>query len=210
MTQYFISIDKDSVSQMPAVTYDGKITLVDTPEKARLALKKLEKQKIVGFDTETRPAFRKGVIHNVALIQIATLTDCYLFRINIIGISERLKRFLETDDTIKIGLSLRDDFNSLRRSTELEPKGFVELQDLVRSYNITDSSLRKIYAIIFGERISKHQRLTNWEAPELTPAQQNYAAIDAWACLKIHNYLTANQFDPSRSPHLHPIESKTI
>ncbi len=210
MTQYFISIDKDSVSQMPAVTYDGKITLVDTPEKARLALKKLEKQKIVGFDTETRPAFRKGVIHNVALIQIATPTDCYLFRINIIGISDRLKRFLETDDTIKIGLSLRDDFNSLRRSTELEPKGFIELQDLVRRYNITDSSLRKIYAIIFGERISKHQRLTNWEAPELTPAQQNYAAIDAWACLKIHNYLTANQFDPSRSPHTHPIKPETI
>lgn len=207
---FSIAISKESLSTLPTVTFEGKITVVDTPEKARLALKKLEREKIVGLDTETRPAFRKGVTHNVALIQISTTEQSYLFRINIIGVSERLRRFLENGDIIKVGLSLRDDFNGLRRTAgEFTPAGFVELQEMVKQYHIADCSLQKVYAIVFGERISKHQRLTNWEAPELTPAQQTYAAIDAWACLRIYRELTDGLFNPRTSPYIVKPEEET-
>ena len=153
---------------------------------------------MVGFDTETRPAFKKGQKHKVALMQISTVDRCYLFRLNKIGMSEELKAFLENPDVLKIGLSVHDDFTVLRRSSELDPKGFVDLQDMVKNFEITDISLQKIYAIIFGERISKSQRLTNWEADSLSEAQQAYAALDAWACLKIYNYLNAGKFVPAQ------------
>ncbi|MCM1484554.1 MAG: 3'-5' exonuclease domain-containing protein 2 [Muribaculaceae bacterium] len=200
--EYTIAISKESVAEMPMVTYDGKISVIDTAEKADTALDMLERETVVGFDTETRPAFRKGVTHNVALVQISTLEQSYLFRINITGIPARLRAFMENGDITKVGLSLRDDFNGLRRTEpNLTPEGFVDLQDTVKEYRITDSSLQKVYAIVFGERISKHQRLTNWEATELTPAQQAYAAIDAWACLKLHLHLESGAFCPEESAY---------
>ncbi len=202
--RYIISIDKESLSAMPTLTYEGEIRLLDTPADARIALRELSKFSIVGFDTETRPAFRKGCMHKVALLQISTGTHCYLFRLNKIGVSEELKAFLENRDILKVGLSVHDDFNALRRSCEgIEPQGFIDIQDMVKSYGFSDISLQKIYAILFGERISKGQRLTNWEAAELSPAQQAYASIDAQACLKIYNYLNSGDFDPKTSPYRH-------
>ncbi|WP_373775940.1 3'-5' exonuclease, partial [Porphyromonas loveana] len=126
---------------------------------------------------------------SVALMQIATETDCFLFRLNIINIPDELQQLLENPDTLKVGLSLHDDVTVIRRRRPLEPAGFVELQRLCPAYGIRDSSLQKVYAIIFGKRISKSQRLTNWEARKLTDAQQGYAALDAWACLRIFNHL---------------------
>ncbi len=210
-SNFSIAISKEALSQMPMVTYPGKIVVVDTPEKARLALKKLEREAVVGFDTETRPSFKKGVVHNVALVQISTAELCYLFRINQIGISERLGRFFENPEIVKVGLSLRDDFNALHRNNqELNPAGFVDLQDTVKDYRIKDSSLQKIYAIAFGERISKHQRLTNWEAAELSPGQQVYAAIDAWACLRLYHHFISGAFVPEESLYkVYPEEDET-
>lgn len=193
---------------MATLEFPGKITLVDNASTARTALRALAREKAVGFDTETRPSFRKGQLHKVALMQISTSDRCYLFRLNKIGISQELKEFLENADILKIGLSVHDDFNVLRRSAEIEPAGFVDLQDMVKHFEITDISLQKIYAILFGERISKSQRLTNWEAPELTPAQQAYASIDAWACLKIYRYLDGGHFDVATSPFRHLPEPK--
>lgn len=201
--KYIISIDKEAISTLPLMTYPAQITVVDTAATARTALRTISKEKVVGFDTETRPAFKKGQKHKVALMQIATADRCYLFRLNRIGISEELKDFLETPDILKIGLSVHDDFNVLRRSSDLEPQGFIDLQDMVKNFEITDISLQKIYAIIFGERISKSQRLTNWEADSLSEAQQAYAALDAWACLKIYNYLNSGKFIPEQSPYRH-------
>ncbi|MDE6854797.1 MAG: 3'-5' exonuclease domain-containing protein 2 [Muribaculaceae bacterium] len=192
------------------MAYPAEITLVDSAAVAHSALRVLAREKAVGFDTETRPSFRKGQIHKVALMQISTADRCFLFRLNKIGICAELKEFLENPDILKIGLSVHDDFNVLRRSGEINPKGFVELQSMVHRYDITDISLQKIYAIIFGERISKSQRLTNWEAAELSPAQQAYAALDAWACLKIYNYLNDGQFDPVSSPYRRRPEPKPV
>lgn len=210
---YIISISKERLAEMPVMTYPAAITVVDSAAVAHSALRVLSKEKAVGFDTETRPSFRKGQVHKVALMQVSTEDRCFLFRLNKIGICAELKAFLENPDITKIGLSVHDDFNVLRRSGDIDPKGFIDLQHLVKKYEITDISLQKIYAIIFGERISKSQRLTNWEAESLSEAQQAYAALDAWACLRIYRHLTEGRFDPTGSPFRHipePAPDRTV
>lgn len=198
-----IAIAKETVAEMPTVSFPGEITVVDTPEKAREALRVLSCAHVVGFDTETRPSFQRGRLHNVALMQLSTDDHCFLFRLNILGIGEGLKRFLENPEIIKIGLSVHDDFSVMRRiCRDLEPQGFIDLQDYVKYFHISDISLQKIYAIVFQQRISKTQRLTNWEAPRLTDAQQAYAAIDAWACVKLYRKLRSGQFNPDESPFI--------
>ena len=146
-------------------------------------------QPIVGFDTETRPSFKKGQVHKVAIIQLSTPDTCFLIRLNQLGLFPLMKEFLESESVKKIGLSTKDDFTALNRLAPVQPKGFIELQKLVKTRGIGEASLTKIYALLFGKRISKAQRLTNWEATELTEAQQRYAALDAWACLKIYDKL---------------------
>ena len=197
-----ISIPKEKLSELPVVNFSGKISVIETNIMADSALHFLSNQQIVGFDTETRPSFRKGKRYNVSLIQISTINHCFLFRINKLGFPDKLKDFLENENIIKVGLSLKDDFNVLRKIIDFSPKGFIELQDFVKQYRISDTSLQKIYAIIFNERISKSQRLSNWEADILSASQQNYASIDAWACLRIYRHLCIGGFVPEKSPYL--------
>lgn len=199
-----LAISKDVLATLPTVHYPGGIMVVDSMDKARMAVRELTRARIVGFDTETRPSFRKGHTHKVALMQLSTDDFCFLLRLNTLGIFDELRKFLENPEITKIGLSVHDDFAALHRSAEFEPKGFIELQDYVKRYAIADASLQKIYAIVFGECISKGQRLTNWEAPELTEHQQHYAALDAWACLRLFRYLEAGNFDPASSPYIVP------
>lgn len=205
--QLSLAIDKEAVAQMPVVEYPGGIgavTVVDTPEKAEAALVELNKCTHIGFDTETKPTFQRGAHqHKVALLQLSTGDHCYLFRLNREGIFDIVKPLLENPEIIKIGLSVHDDFNALRRRGELNPCGFLDLQDYAHTFHIADLSLQKVYAIVFGERISKSQRLTNWEADRLTDAQQIYASIDAWACLKLYRYLRGGYFRPYESPYIH-------
>ncbi len=206
-SNYIISIDKDAMHSMPLMNFPGRIIVIDSTAEALAAIRVLSKEKMVGFDTETRPSFRKGCSHKVALMQISTEDTCFLFRLNILGISEQLKEFLENPAVTKIGLSVHDDFNVLRRSSpELDPQGFVDLQAVVKDFEITDISLQKICAIIFGQRVSKGQRLSNWEADKLSDPQQAYAALDAWACLKIYDYLNEGRFNPLASPYRHKQE----
>ncbi len=200
-----ISISKEEVAALPLTGYKDRIVLVETPAQLTAALCELNKCRMVGFDTETKPCFKKGQKHNVALMQLATPGCCYLLRLNKLGITRELKAFLEDPSLLKIGLSIHDDFNVLNRTMPISPQGFVDLQDLVKDYDITDISLQKIYAIVFGKRISKGQRLTNWEAETLTPAQQAYAALDAWACLELFQTLTSEEFDPFTSPYRHAV-----
>ena len=188
-----LAIPKETVSTMQTVKFEGGIQVIDTIDKARVALRELSRARVVGFDTETRPSFRKGRLHKVALMQLATDDFCFLFRLNKLGVFDLLKDFLCNPDITKIG-----------RSGEICPQGFVELQTFVKDYCIADTSLQKIYAIVFGERISKSQRLSNWEAETLTPEQQSYAAIDAWACLRLFRYLSEGRFDPATCPYIAP------
>ena len=184
---------------MPTVTYPGHIVVVNTAEQAVSALETISRYPVVGFDTETKPSFRKGKTNPVALIQISVGDCCYLFRISKFGFIPEFRRFFENKSILKIGLSLKDDFHVLHKTLEFEPDGFVDLQEYVKGYHIHDISLQKIYAIIFKEKISKSQRLSNWEASSLTEPQQMYASIDAWACLKIYNCLSSGAFNPEDS-----------
>ncbi len=186
----FQTINKADIAVMPKVEFPGRIFVIYTEEDARKAVRYLSSQRIVGVDTETRPSFKRGQVHKVALLQVSTLDTCFLFRLNRIGMPEELEDFL-VSDTLKVGLSLKDDFTMLRRRKDMHPDAgnWIELQDYVTRFGIEDKSLQRIYANLFGEKISKNQRLSNWEADTLTEAQQHYAAIDAWACVKIYNLL---------------------
>ncbi len=201
--EQMLSITKPQLAEMPEVKYPGKVILVDSAAKCRSALLYLNKVKQVGFDTETRPSFQKFRHYNVSLAQISVDNECFLFRLKQIGSFDKFIKFLENPGIQKIGLSLKDDFHSISKLVpEFNPQGFVELQTFVKDYNIADNSLQKIYGIIFNHRISKNQRLTNWEAQELTDSQQQYAAIDAWACQRIYNHLLAGKFHPELSPYV--------
>ncbi|MCF2737805.1 3'-5' exonuclease [Bacteroides caecigallinarum] len=190
MTDYQPTIDKKLISEMPKVVFPGRIIIIYTEDDARKAIAYLNRCSVVGVDTETRPSFKKGKVNSVALLQVATSDTCFLFRLNRIGIPDFLEEFLQ-NDVLKIGLSLRDDFNMLRRANNKDPRvgNWIELQDYVSRFGIQEKSLQKIYAILFGEKISKSQRLSNWEADVLTEAQQQYAATDAWATLRIYQRL---------------------
>ena len=173
---------------MPKVLFPGRIFVVYTESDAEKAVAYLKDQRIVGVDTETRPSFKRGTTHKVALLQISTQDTCFLFRLNRI---DSLQEFLMSD-TLKIGLSLKDDFNSLRKRQDMHPDrgNWIELQEYVGKFGIEDRSLQKIYANLFGEKISKNQRLSNWEADVLSEGQKLYAATDAWACVEIYNCLS--------------------
>lgn len=176
---------------MPKVLFPGRIFVVYTESDAEKAVAYLKDQRIVGVDTETRPSFKRGTTHKVALLQISTQDTCFLFRLNRIGMPDSLQEFLMSD-TLKIGLSLKDDFNSLRKRQDMHPDrgNWIELQEYVGKFGIEDRSLQKIYANLFGEKISKKQRLSNWEADVLSEGQKLYAATDAWACVEIYNCLS--------------------
>ena len=183
------SITKETISSLKQETFEGRIIVIQSLSEAEKAVRYLSSCHIIGFDTETRPSYKKGSYHSVALIQLSTENTCFLFRLNIIGFPPCLIDLLSNPDVKKIGLSLGDDFAAINRRYTFTPKGFFDLQKIVQGYGITDISLQKIYAIIFNKKISKNQRLTNWEADILTDSQKKYAALDAWACLKIYNKL---------------------
>lgn len=172
---------------MPQLSYTNRrIEIITTAEQLVAAIQVLEQEQWVGFDTETKPSFVKGVKNKVALLQLSTPQVCYLIRVNKLGIPPILSTFLAAAKPLKIGLSLHDDYRVLLRSCKFKPLGFVDLQKIIKKVGIEELGLQKMYAILFGKKISKAQRLTNWEAATLTPAQQEYAAIDAWACVDIY------------------------
>lgn len=202
-----LSIPKQTVAELPLTSFTGDIEVIDTLEAVDPAVDWLMSQDLIGFDTETKPSFKKGRPNKVALMQLSATDRCFLFRLNKIGMPGSLRRFIECPTVKKIGLSIHDDFHVMHRSSEFTPAGFVELQEYVKQWHIADISLQKIYGIVFGEKISKGQRLTNWEADTLTHAQQVYAATDAWACLRLYRHLQAGLFDPASSPYVLPAEA---
>ncbi|HHT61966.1 MAG: 3'-5' exonuclease domain-containing protein 2 [Paludibacteraceae bacterium] len=192
MKIYPAHITKEAVNALPILTIQKKIQVINNCTEADRAVKELMQCEILGFDTETKPSFKKGERNKIALLQLATDDKCYLFRLNKIGACSSIKKILESDSVLKIGLSTQDDFHSLNKWMRTTPRNFIELQTYVKAFGISEMSLQKIYAIIFGKKISKTQQLSNWEAPSLTPAQQLYAATDAWACRSIYLELKNN------------------
>ena len=197
-----ISISKDRINELPVEEYEGNTIVINYPRDVDKAINYLLTQSVVGFDTETRPSFKKGRMHKVCLLQIATHDECFLFRINKTGLTESIRRFFENENVLKVGLSIQDDFRALHKLAEFEPASYIDLQSFVKKFDIIDNSLQKIYAILFEKRISKGQRLTNWEAETLTESQCAYASLDAKACLDIYELLTTEGYDAEHSPYI--------
>ena len=182
-------LEKEEIKDMPQVSFSGRIITIYTEGEAERAVDFLLSQPILGIDTETRPSFKKGNQHMVSLLQVATHDVCFLFRLCRLGLSPSVKRLLEDTTVPKVGLSLTDDMHQLRRLGDFETGRFIDLQNRVREVGVEDMSLQKLYANFFGQKISKRQQLTNWEADILTEPQKLYAATDAWACVMLYEEL---------------------
>ena len=183
------NLTNNEVNELPIYQFGGGIFLIDTFEKLDDYLPLLENQRVLGFDTETKPSFKKGKVNPVSLLQISTNHEAFLIRINRVGLPDEIKNILSNPDIIKVGLAIKDDIKILKDINNFEPNGFIDLQDYVEDFGIVAKSLKKITAIVLNKRISKSQQVTNWEKAELTEAQKVYAATDAWVCLKIYKKL---------------------
>lgn len=208
MKKIYDKFDKSIINSLPIVTFPGKIIVVLNEYEADRAVEYLLSCDVLGVDTETRPAFRKGNNHKVALLQVATRKECFLFRLNHLGLPKSLLRLLSNKQVPMVGLSWHDDLMSLHRREQFEPGWFIDIQDIIGNLGIVDKSLQKLYANLFGEKISKRQRLTNWEADVLTDRQKEYAAIDAWACIKLYdeimNLLATKEYELEVVPEEKP------
>jgi ribonuclease D len=183
------NITKADIAKLPTELFNGRIIVIHSISEVEKAVNYLKGFHILGIDTETRPSFAKGKSYEVSLMQISTDDTCFLFRLNYIGMPNALVDLLQDARQLKIGLSLKDDIQSLHRKHSFEPRGFLDLQNYVKELGIEAQSLQKIYALLFNKKISKSQRLTNWESDVLTEKQKGYAATDAWACVHIYNYM---------------------
>lgn len=179
--------DKEAVNSLDRVLFEGRIEVVQSLQEAERAVDYLLSQPILGFDTETKPQFQRGHSSLVALLQVSSREVCFLFRLNMIGLPDCVKRLLADEgETLKVGLSWHDDICGLRRRGEFKPGTFIEIQQIAKEMGLHDLSLQKLYANLLGGRISKAQRLSNWEADHLSDAQKRYAATDAWACIQLY------------------------
>jgi len=190
MEKYSTNITSEEIVAYKLLWFKGEIVVVEDIETFKSVLPRLKNSKILGFDTETRPMFKKGGRRNkVSLIQLATNNFAVLIRINKIGVPDDLINLLSNSSIIKAGVALRDDLHFLSSVRKFTPAGFVDLQSFVKKFGIESSGLRKLTAIVLGFRISKGQQTTNWETESLTEAQQVYAATDAWVCFEIYSKL---------------------
>jgi ribonuclease D len=185
------AISNEELRALPLSSFSGEIIVVDDPATVPAAIKILKRYSLLGFDTETKPAFKKGVINEVALLQLAAEDRAFIFRLNKIGLPPSLASLMANPRIVKVGAAIRDDIRLLQRLARFLPEGFIELQDLVKEYHISDSGLRKMAAIVLGIQISKSQQVSNWEREVLTEAQLIYAATDAWVCHEIYRNLIA-------------------
>ncbi|MCF0207442.1 MAG: 3'-5' exonuclease domain-containing protein 2 [Bacteroidales bacterium] len=192
---YQAEISSEEVQKLPSVVVDGEVLCIDTMEKFNEVKDELFLESLWGVDTETRPCFTKGQsnIRRVALLQMSSREKTYIFRLNCIGFPQELVDIMSSSRFTKVGLSLTDDIRGLQKTKKFTPAGFIDLQSIAPNYGIKEKSLQKLAAIVLGCHISKSQRLTNWEAPELTQKQILYAATDSWITRKIYVELNNGQ-----------------
>ena len=189
MMTFLSTISNEQTAELPSARFDGHIVVVDREEQIEAVCQDLASQSIIGFDTETRPSFKAGITNKVALLQLSTHERCYLIRLCRTKLHNALLKILSNPKIIKIGADVAGDLRSLHALRHFNERGFIDLQQMVSAWGIEEKSLRKMAAIVLGHRVSKAQRLSNWEATTLTPQQQMYAATDAWVCISIYEKL---------------------
>lgn len=190
------TITREELNELPIGGWEGETILIDKPEDVESAIQAINKETIIGIDTETRPAFKKGVVNHISLIQIATRDCTYLFRINLVGFSEGLIKLFESEEIMKVGIDLNYDINLLQHVKRFTPRNVIELNSYCTQKGFQVMGLRKLSALILGIRITKRQQTSNWEAETYTPAQIRYAATDAWACRALFVRLIENGIHP--------------
>lgn len=186
------SITKDEIKELEIKRFEGEIILIDQEKDAAAALDEISQEKIIGVDTETKPAFKKGVFHKTALIQIATTKKVFLFRLNKIGFPKALANILASSKIEKIGIAVIQDMKELKQQyLKFESKEVVDLNILCKNMGFENIGAKNLSAMVLGHNISKRQQTSNWETPQLSEAQMHYAATDAWICRKIYLKLLA-------------------
>ncbi len=183
------TISNEETAALSALAFEGDIVVVDREEMVEAACCDLAACPIIGFDTETRPSFKAGVTYKVSLLQLSTPTRCYLFRLNKVAFSDPIIAILESDKILKLGADIAGDIRSLNQLRPIQDRGFYDLQSYIWEWGIGEKSLRKISALVLGKKVSKAQRLSNWEAAQFTHQQRVYAATDAWVSIEIYNKL---------------------
>jgi len=186
MKLYQSEITHEEVAALDLIQYEGPITLIQTEEEFQEAIEAISAHKILGFDTETRPSFKKGTSYPTSLIQLSASDQAWLIRVSRIGYPVELLKLLSDPEVMKVGTGLNDDIRRMRCDFQFEPGGFLDLQSYVEAFQIWEKGLKKLSSIILGHRISKSQQVSNWDADILTEAQLRYAATDAWICLEIY------------------------
>lgn len=189
------SISKEEVNELPLGQFEGEIYLIDHPDQVDEAVDFLEDQDIIGFDTETKPSFKKGQFNHVSLLQLSTSKQAFLFRLNKIGFPDPLRNLMEKENLVKIGAAVHDDLKGLRKLTDsFYPQSFFDLNDELKKVGFQNVGVRNLSGMVLKIRISKSEQVSNWESEILTEKQQRYAATDAWACLEIFNILREEGF----------------
>lgn len=184
------SISKEEINELPLGQFEGKIYLIDRPDQVEEAVDFLEDQRIIGFDTETKPSFKKGQFNHVSLLQLSTSDQAFLFRLHKIGFPDPLRNLLEKENLVKIGAAVHDDLKALKKLTDsFFPLSFFDLNDELKKVGFLNVGVRNLSGMVLKIRISKTEQVSNWESEILTEKQQRYAATDAWACLEIFNLL---------------------
>lgn len=186
-----LSITSEELNLLPLKTFEGKVTVITEAEKLSKVRAEIEKHEMVGFDTETRPSFKRGQVYKVALLQLAIPGKVFLIRLHHTGLPQDIVAIFENPGIFKAGVAIHDDIKSLQKLNKFTPQSFVELATLARTCGLQVESVKKLAGLLLGIRISKSAQTSNWEASALTEKQIDYAATDAWVCLEIYSKLLA-------------------
>jgi ribonuclease D len=186
-----ISITPEEINSLPLRTFEGKTSVVSDADKLPKIFREIEKHDVVGFDTETRPSFKKGQVYQVSLLQLAIPDKVFLIRINHTGVTQEIADLFQNNNIVKAGVGIRDDLKALQKHRQFEPANCLDLSVLAKQAGLQVESVKKLTALLLGFRISKSAQTSNWEAPTYTQKQIEYAATDAWVCLELYRKLVA-------------------
>lgn len=189
-----VTITSEELNLLPLKAFKGKVSVITEAAKLQSIVREIEKHGVVGFDTETRPSFKRGQSYKVALLQLALPTKVFLIRIHQTGLPEEITSIFENTDIIKAGVAIHDDIKALQKINKFQPISFIELSAMAKASGLQVESVKKLAGLLLGFRISKSAQTSNWEAPVLTEKQIEYAATDAWVCLEIYEHLKKNYF----------------
>jgi ribonuclease D len=188
------TIEKEEIKQLPPLKFEGPVSLCSSEKSAFEAFEVVLKESVVGFDTESRPSFKKGVRYPLSLLQLATINEVFIIRLQKVDIAERLTAFFEDTNITKVGIGIRDDIRELRNLANFESNNIIDLNEWAPDLGFEKIGARNLSAMILRGRISKQQQTSNWAVEDLSPAQIEYAATDAWICTAIYNRLVSSGY----------------